>query len=538
LTVTRRLALALGALAAAAALAGEAYAATFRYSLDLDIDYVDPALAHYQPTWEILYATCSMLVSYPDAPAPRGARLVPDGAAAMPTVSRDGKTYTFRIRRGRRFSDGTRIDARHYAWALNRALNRRMASPAQPFFEDILGAKAVTEGRARTARGIRVLPGNRLRIRLTRRAPDLVARLAMPFGCAIPLSTPVNPDGIQAPVAGSGPYYIARWEYRREIWLRRNRYYRGPRPHYVDDIVYDIGLPRATIKLKIDRGATDHGPIPPQANAELGATHGVKRRSPGRYFVNPTGSIRYIALNHDRDLFGPKGSGLGNMRLKRAVNFAIDRTALLEQFGAYAGVFNDQYLPPTMPGFRNAALYPTRPDLARARRLAAGSTRSGKAILYACSGSPCVALAQIAQRNLREIGLDVDIKLPCRACGPWYYLRRGEPFDLVFEVWRMDYFDPYDFIFLLDGRKIRPANNTNMSYFDSTRYKRKIAAAASLSGQARYRAFGELDVDLAQNAAPLATYMTDNARRYFSARVRNFFEHPVYGLDLPAIAVQ
>ena len=73
---------------------------TFRYSLDQDIDYVDPALAYYLPTWEIEYATCSMLVNYPDAAAPRGARLVPDGAAAMPTVSRDGKTYTFRVRRG------------------------------------------------------------------------------------------------------------------------------------------------------------------------------------------------------------------------------------------------------------------------------------------------------------------------------------------------------------------------------------------------------------------------------------------------------
>ena len=45
---------------------------TFRYSLDTDIDYVDPALAYYVPSWEIEYATCSMLMSYPDAPAPRG----------------------------------------------------------------------------------------------------------------------------------------------------------------------------------------------------------------------------------------------------------------------------------------------------------------------------------------------------------------------------------------------------------------------------------------------------------------------------------
>ena len=212
-----RLALSLGAITAALVISSGAHAATFRYSLDTDVDYVDPALAYYAPTWEILYATCTMLVSYPDAPAPRGARLVPDGAAAMPTVSRDGKMYTFRIRPGRRFSNGVRIQARHYGWALNRALHRRMSSPAQPFFDEIVGARDVIDGRTRKLRGVRVLPGNRLQIRLTRRAPDFVARLAMPFACAIPLSTPINPDGIQAPVVGSGPYYIARWLPRREI---------------------------------------------------------------------------------------------------------------------------------------------------------------------------------------------------------------------------------------------------------------------------------------------------------------------------------
>jgi hypothetical protein len=64
------------------------------------------------------------------------------------------------------------------------------------------------------------------------------------------------------------------------------------------------------------------------------------------------------------------------------------------------------------------------------------------------------------------------------------------------------------------------------------------AGSFGAPGQARYRAFGALDVDLAKNAAPLATYMTDNDRRYFSARVGGFFPHPVYGLDLAALSVR
>jgi hypothetical protein len=99
----------------------------------------------------------------------------------------------------------------------------------------------------------------------------------------------------------------------------------------------------------------------------------------------------------------------------------------------------------------------------------------------------------------------------------------------------MDYFDPYDFLFLLDGSTIRPANNNNYAYFNSPQYNRKIAAAAALVGQARYRAFGSLDVDLAKNAAPLASYITDNQRHLVSRTTGCYFYQPVYELDLAAI---
>ena len=360
--------------AAPASSSTERKGGTFKYSLDTDIDYVDPALAYYVPTWEIEYATCGNLLNYPDAPAPRGSRLVPDVAAAMPTISRNGKVYTFRVRTNRKFSDGTRITANNFKYSLNRVLKKAMASPAQPFFEDIVGAKAVIAGSKSTASGIQMLSGNRLRITLTKRAPDMLSRLAMPFACAIKTNMPVNPDGVSAPVVGSGPYYIAAWTPKRSITIRRNRFYNGPRPNNVDTIEYDIGLPLATIRLNIEDGKVDHGPVPAAAHAELGRKYGVKKKSPGQYFVNPTAAFRYLAMNHERGLFGKPGggvtTGLGNVKLKQAVNNAIDRIAMINQRGAYAGVLNDQYMPPTMAGFRNAAIYPSRPNVAKAKALA------------------------------------------------------------------------------------------------------------------------------------------------------------------------
>jgi len=506
---------------------------TFRYSLDTDIDYVDPALAYYTISWQIEYATTSMLMNYPDKPAPQGSRLVPEVAAGFPAISKDGKTYTFNLKRTYRFSNGARVTAANYAAAINRNLNPKMASPAQPFIEDIVGAKAVIDGNAARASGVKALSPYRLQIRLTKRAPDLLSRLAMPFFAPIPTNLPINPDGISAPVVGSGPYYIAKWEPKRAITMLRNRFYTGPRPHNVNRIEFDIGLPLATIRLNIESNSTDFGPVPPAAHAELGQKYGVRKGSPGQYFVNPSAAFRYLAMNHDRPLFG--GSAAGNIGLKKAVNNAIDRIAMINQRGAYAGVINDQYMPPSMRGFQNAAIYPSRPNVARARSLAQGNLRGGKGVFYTCNTGPCVPTAQIVQDNLKAIGLDMEIKTFPRAVQFTKSGTRGEPFDMSLEGWHMDYFDPYDFLFLLDGSTIRPANNNNYSYFNSPQYNRKIAAAAALVGQARYRAFGNLDVDLAKNAAPLASYITDNQRHLVSRTTGCYFYQPVYELDLTAI---
>ncbi len=514
---------------------------TLKHSLSVDIDYVDSALAYYVPSWTIQYSTCSMLLNYPHAAAPRGSRLVPEVAKGFPRISRNGLIYTFTVKNTFRLSNGQRITSRNFAYAINRALQKKMASPAQPFIEDIAGAKAVIDGTASRASGVTTPNASTLKLRMSRRAPDLLARLAMPFFCGIPTNLPINPDGVSAPVVGSGPYFIKEWTKNRRIVLARNRFYRGPSPHNINGVEIDVGLPLETIKLNIDRGATDTGDIPPAAHAELGRRYGVKKGSPGRYFANAGPTILYLAMNHERKLFGAPAGGRhstsGNVRLKKAVNFAIDRQAMLTQRGAYAGTTNDQYMPPSMRGFRNVAIYPRRPNLSQARNLANGQQRGGDGVFYCSNRAPAPAICQIAQANLRNIGLNMDIKLFPRATQFELAGRRGEPFDLTLEGWHMDYFDPYDFIFLVDGTTIRPANNVNFSYFNSAAFNKKITRAKTLVGVERYRAFSNLDHDLVRNGAPLATYASPNDRHYVSDRVGCYHYHPVFTIDYSALCL-
>ena len=127
-----------------------------------DVDFIDPSLAYYQHSWQVMGATGANLLRFADAEGSAGSRLVPEVATGFPAVSKDGKTYTFTLRNTFKFSNGKRVTAANFAWAINRALSSQQQSPAGPFVADVVGAQAVLDGKARAASGVRVLGPNRL----------------------------------------------------------------------------------------------------------------------------------------------------------------------------------------------------------------------------------------------------------------------------------------------------------------------------------------------------------------------------------------
>ena len=167
---------------------------TLRINLSADTDHVDPALAYYQISVQMLYPACATLLNYPDKPAPEGSRLQPEVAEAMPVVSDGGKTYVFTVRPGFKFSPPSteEVTAETFKFVLERNLNPKLQSPSASFISDIVGAQAVLDGKAQHASGITV-NGNKLTIKLTKPAPDFLNRIAMWFFCAIPMNTSVDP---------------------------------------------------------------------------------------------------------------------------------------------------------------------------------------------------------------------------------------------------------------------------------------------------------------------------------------------------------
>jgi peptide/nickel transport system substrate-binding protein len=491
---------------------------------------LDPAGSRNGYLAQIEYATCAKLVNFAAAAGPRGARLVPEVARTLPAVSRDGRTYTFGIRPGFRFADGSAVTAQSFAAAINRNLRPRVESVAWSYFADIIGARDVLQGRAHSARGIRVRDG-RLEIRLEHRAFDFPKRLATQFACAVPedYSPFARSTG---PPPGSGPYTIAQFDPTRILVLEKNPHYRGARPRRWDEIVWSLRTPVDAVQLQVERGDADVGYPSPAANSELVARYG---RNKQRFFVAPSLRTARLVLNTQRPLFR------NNAQLRRAVNFAVDRNALVAEFEGLAGHRTDQYLPYMLPGFRDANIYPLkRPNLRKARELARGHTRDGKAVLYAANpSSTAQARAEIVRDDLARIGIEVEIRVASPLIQPGLFDR-----DAPYDIWDapidgVEYPDPSAVLNRqFSGRALAAHNNTNLSFFDNRRWTKRLEAATRLSPPRRYDTYARLDAQLARRAAPAVAYATANWYAFVGRRIGCVTLTPLYGTDLGGLCIR
>src|SRR6266511_2315155 len=511
-----------------------------------DFDYTDPALAYLFDSWQLEYATCAKLVNYPDKPAPAGTQLVPEVAKTLPLISNGGKTYTFTIRKGFRFSPPSNepVTAQSFKYAIERSLNPKMKSPALTasygpgggsYLNDVVGEQAYAAGKTPHIAGV-IAQGDTLTIRLTRPDGDLPARLTMPFFCAIPVGTPLDPKGLPE-IPSAGPYYIASYTPKQQIVLKRNPNYQGARPRHFEQIVYTIDGSAERSAAQVSEGRADYYPVAslsPAKLATLAARYGpgsaAARAGRQQLYVSSQLAVSFLVLNTSRPLFA-------DVNLRRAVNYAIDRRALIRS-GLCCDKPTDQYLPPSSPGYRDAHIYALdHPDLAKARRLAAG--RGGHAVMLSCDFPGCAQQAQIVKDDLQAIGIDVEVKKTSFGVAVETVSTRGGAWDIWQSSWIVDYADPAAFLDpLFNGSHLKAKDNNDTSYLDDPSFNRRLERAAKLTGPERSRVYGQLDVDLARDAAPLVALATGAVRDVFSARMGCQVFQPVYGMDLGALCIR
>jgi ABC-type transport system substrate-binding protein len=497
---------------------------TLRVNLSTtDFNYTDPSLEYESPGWQLEYATALKLLNWRETKAQ-----LYNEAASRVTVSPNGRRYTFTIRPGLRLSNGEKITAANFRFAIQRANNPKMQSPASAFLSD-LGAM--------TLRGKYTLIVN-----LKKPRPDFASIVSMPFFQAISMKTPIDPNGVKTPPSG-GPYYISSRDIGRSVVLSRNKYYKGSRPHNPNSITISVNTNLDTSLLQVRSNQKDYDMfgVPPTAHVEL------HNKYPKQYHVSPGVITDYVTMN---TTYGSKGEGIKNhscfngnsgvgVRTRQAVNYVVNRPAALAQRGAFAGTTTDQVLPPTMPGFKQWKIYPTgKPNAAKANSLKPKKCPS--TVFYGSTSPISIAILQLVKGDLAKIGINTTLKTFTFAVRQAKEGHRGEPFDLDLQAWGADYPDPVDFIdILLDGRNIQAENNINNSYFNHAGFNARMQAAGRISNlPKRYAAWALIDRDVMKQQAPIAPLFFRTVREFTSKRVGCWSYQPIYStMNLNAVCI-
>jgi YVTN family beta-propeller protein len=493
-----------------------------------EIDSIDPARAYSPDSWRLLSVTGDGLVGFKRVGGAEGNTLVPDLARALPVPTESGRTYTFQLRDGLRFSTGRPVEASDVRYTFER-LSRAGARPDVPdFYVGILGGRVCKKRpkRCDLSRGIVTDDASRtVTFHLRTADPEFLDKLALPFASLVPAGTPAVG---KRPVPGTGPYRIARYEPKRLLRLVRNPYFRvwssAAQPQgNPDAIALRFSLSVGEGVTAVERGRADW-----TTNLPTGRLEELRTRYAAQVHITPQAVTHFVQPNTTRPPFD-------NPLARRAVNYAVDRARIVELAGGTdLAVSTCQILPPNFPGYRPFCPYTANPgpgawsapDLARARELVRRSGTKGMRVdmIGFAPRNVFGAETTVVAETLRLLGYRVFLR-KFRSPNAYfpYKERNAGRVDAAASFWGQDYPAPSNFVVGLF--RCNP-------YFCDRAFERRMQRA--LNVQARDpRAANELWAGLERelvNRGIVVPLVNPKSIDFVSRRVGNYQHHPVFGI--------
>jgi peptide/nickel transport system substrate-binding protein len=378
-------------------------------------DFLDPARAYSEMAWAILPLTNDGLVGFRRVGGIAGVQLVPDLAVALPTPSDAGRTYTFRLRPDVRYSTGKLLQPADFRRAIERDLEAaKPPSPGGMYFAGIVGAAACRAGRpCDLSRGIVAdTTARTVTFHLTAPDADFLSKLTLPFAYAAPAGTPAPSATADHAVPGTGPYMIVGYRRNKSLRLVRNRHFRewsaDAQPGgYPDRLVFTFprDIPGSSIRavrsvLHGDADVVLDADVPPLSKQQLTA---LATRYPSQLRLSASAATNFFFLNTHVSPFD-------DVRVRRAVNYALDRRAYVGSLGpGFAPTC--QILPPNYPAYRRTCLYGSggKAGLDRARRMVRRAGKTGVKVTVWIP-APIASQADFIVSLLNSIGLQAHVK--------------------------------------------------------------------------------------------------------------------------------
>jgi peptide/nickel transport system substrate-binding protein len=503
-------------------------------------DSLDPGLGATTQSYEATWITYTGLVTYAHAEGEAGTKLIPGLAQTLPTVTNGGKTYTFTLRKGLVYSNGTPVRASDFTHAIERAI--KLGWTDKSFLtENIVGAEAFDAGKASSISGIHTDDGTgAITIQLVAPYGPFLNVLAFPAAGLVPSATPMKSLSNEPP-PGVGPYEIEKIVPNRSFEMVRN-------PNWSKDAIPGIPAGHVNVDVKIvsnnqteaeqvlDNAADvfDYNDtIPPTLLSQ------VESQAKGRFAKEPTVSGEYFFLN-------VKEAPFSNPLAREAVNYALNRQAL-ERLDS--GMLDPAcfFLPAGMPGHPSGPCPygepSAQPNLAKAKELVRQAGLQGTPVtVWGGSRAPHKEFVDYYTSMLGEIGFKATEKIVADA---QYYETVGNLATKAQTGWlsySQDFPNPLDFYQLLDAKSILPQENHNLSQVDDPHIQSELGALGPVPSSQLGSVVGRwqaLDEYTAKKAY-MAVFGYDEAPKFLSSRI-NFkaaIFHPVYGNDWSSLELK
>ncbi len=390
----------------------------------------------------------------------------PDAATSWKT-SADGKTWTFALRPGLKFSDGTALDAAAVKFNFDRwhdTKNAYRGNFPYGYYASMFGGFDAKSAIA----SVEAPNPSTFVIHLRAPSAPLLHDIAMPsFAIGSPTAIQKGAEAFNQLPVGSGPYVVAEWAHDDHITLTANPAFAGDKPGYGTVIVRDIP-DQSTSVLSMKKGDIDMliDPRPDDAK-DLAQQAGVKLYHP------PSNNVSYLALNVEKK---PFDSAL----VRRAIAYAIDVPAIAKSFYSEGATVANNWTPVGMLG-GNPAVKAYPHDVAKAKALLAraGVAHFATELYFPTSPRPYMPepqrIAEAIQSDLKAVGIDVTLQ-PFEFGVFLTKVRNGEhPMCLI--GWTGDNGDPDNFMYaLLDQDSAVKGQAQNYSFWRDPNYHELMLA--------------------------------------------------------------
>ncbi|CAK03401.1 ABC transporter substrate-binding protein [Rhizobium johnstonii] len=498
-----------------------------------DITTLDPAIGYDWVNWSMIKSLYSRLMDYaPGTPNP-----VPSLADSF-TVSPDGLTYTFKLHKGVKFSNGRELVASDVKYSIERAVDPKTQGPGAGFFGAIKGFEDETGGKTTTLSGIETPDDGTVIFNLSRPDATFLHVLAINFASVVPKEAVEAAAGDfgKKPV-GSGTFILKDWTIGQQLVFERNKDYFVKGVPYIDSFKVEVGQEPLVALLRLQKGEVDIAGdgIPPAKFLE------IKNSAEGAQMIVDGEQLHtgYITLN-------TKVKPFDNLKVRQALNMAINKDRITRILNGRATPAN-QPLPPLMPGY-DKSFTGYAYDVAKAKALLAeaGYPDGFETVLYSTNTDPQPRIAQAIQQDLAAVGVKAEVRALAQANVIAAGGTEGEA-PMIWSggmAWIADFPDPSNFYGPILGCAGAVPGGWNWSWYCNADLDKRAVAADSMSDPAkaaeRTAAWDKIFTDIMADAPWIPVI---NERRVVAKSLRmggadNIYIDPTRVINYDAIYVK